>query len=276
MLAHIEKLKEYRVGTVCVTGGEPTLNPHLAEYIHELKKLDVGKICLQTNAVRLQDAGRVAELAAAGLDFAFVSLHSHDAALSDMMTGLKGAHEKTVQGILSLRQGGVMVLISHVMNTFNYQALPEFVAFVRDRLDRTPMVFLSAAPIYGAMMHRGLIPNLTRLRQPLIQALDLCYETRAPFSGLAGMCGIPLCILDGDPRWFPDMRRVPRGLNPRDMIKTQECDACSLEPCCYGLRKHYADFFGTRELKAVRIPGFMPRDVDVWHSDYLKDFYAAW
>lgn len=276
VMESIEHLDGYHVGTVCITGGEPTLNPRMAEYIAALKQRDVGKICLQTNAVNLHQPSRVQELAEAGLDFAFVSLHSHEASLSDMMTGVEGSYEKTVQGILNIRASGILALVSHVMNKFNYRALPDFAAFVRDHLGGAPVVFLSAAPIYGAMMHRGLIPELSRLKKPLLQALELCYRDRIPFSGLAGMCGIPLCVLDGDPRWFPDMRRTPRSISTRDMIKTQECESCSIEPCCYGLRKHYADFFGTGELKAVNRPGFKPRDVDVWNGDYLKEFYAAW
>lgn len=275
VLENIRKLSDYQVGTVCVTGGEPTLNSHLPEYIKSLKTENIRKVCLQTNAVKLGNIDYAKKVVEAGLDFAFVSLHSHDATISDMLTGMEGSFEETVKGILNLQELGATVLLSHVINSFNYESLPEFARFVHGKLRDAKIAFLCAAPIYGAMMHRGLIPKLSDLRKPLVEALETCIDLKVPFSGLATMCGIPLCILDGNPRYFPDMRPVKNMQNDADMLKTDECAKCSLEKCCFGVRKNYAHFYGAGELRAIYVEDFNPPEVDVWRRDYLDDFYSG-
>ncbi|MFA6450591.1 MAG: radical SAM protein, partial [bacterium] len=270
--SYIEKLLQYKIGAVCITGGEPTLNGNLVEYVSMLKTENIRKVWLQTNAVRLHSEERAAELAKAGLDFALVSLHSHSPEISDMLTGLDGSFEKTVKGIYNLRKNGVNIMISHVINSFNYRSLPEFVEFAASELNRTHIVFSVAAPIYGAMMNRGLLPKLSEIKGYLIRALELCYELRVPFSGLAAMCGIPLCILDGNPRYYPDARILGSQQESRDMIKTDACSGCGLAACCFGLRKNYADFHGTGELRQVNPEGFKPRIIDMWNTDYMNDY----
>ncbi len=272
--SYINELRHYEVGSVCISGGEPTLNANLVEYVKMLKTGNIRKVGLQTNAVLLHREDRVQALAEAGLDFALVSLHSHKPEVSDMLTGLPGSFDKTVKGIANLRRNGVFVLISHVINSFNYTALSEFVEFTAAALDRTQIVFSVAAPIYGAMIFRGLIPRMSELKKPLTKALDLCYELRVPFSGLTAMCGIPLCILDGNPVYFPDARVLETAGRSRDMIKTDACADCGLNGCCFGIRKNYAEFYGTDELHPVGAEGFKPREMDVWNTDFFSEYLS--
>ena len=272
--SYIEKLRQYDIGAVCITGGEPTLNPNLIEYIKMLKTDNIRKVCLQTNAVLLHREEKASALARAGLDFALVSLHSHRPDISDMLTGLAGSFDKTIEGISNLRKNGVLVLISHVINSFNYKNLPEFVKFAASSLERTPIVFSTAAPIYGAMMDRSIIPRLGEIKKHLTTALDLCYELRVPFSGLPAMCGVPLCIFDGNHRYYPDAKLLgPREDSP-DMIKTAACSGCGLSTCCLGLRKYYAGFYGTDELRPVSAEGFKPREPDILSADFIVGYFS--
>ncbi|HOO57510.1 MAG TPA: radical SAM protein [bacterium] len=268
--SYIKELRNYEVGSVCISGGEPTLNKNLVEYVKMLKTGNIRKVGLQTNAVLLHRESNALALREAGLDFALVSLHSHSPEVSDMLTGLPGSFSKTVRGISNLRKNGIMVLISHVINSFNFASLSRFVEFSASALDRTPIVFSVAAPIYGAMITRGMMPRMSELKSHLSEALDLCYELRVPFSGLTAMCGIPLCILDGNPRYFPDARVIDSGSENRDMLKTEACSNCGLTGYCFGVRKNYAAFYGTGELHPINAEGFKPREMDVWNTDFFK------
>ncbi len=266
----IEEIGRAVPRSVSITGGEPTLNPHLAEYVARVKAVGVNEICLQTNAMLLDDKSRVDELIAAGLNSAFVSLHSNDPEISDMLTGVGGGFDRTVKGITNLIRGSAVVFLSHVINSFNYKLLPDFVEFISRRFERVPIVFSYAAPIYGAMMHRGLIPPLSEVRDVLIKALEKCYELKVPFSGLAGMCGLPPCILDGELRYYPDINRVAEADYLDDMVKAPCCAECSLDGYCFGMRRYYAEIYGTGELKSVQVA-----DVKPVILDYVKpeDFY---
>src|SRR4029077_4373803 len=66
-----------------LSGGEPTLNPRLVEYVRLAKRVGVSAVEVQTNATRLAERGLARALADAGLDRAMVSLHGSTAELSD-------------------------------------------------------------------------------------------------------------------------------------------------------------------------------------------------
>jgi len=266
----ISDFKSHKLKTVSITGGEPTLNPNLPGYIKMIREAGVEEICLQTNAMLINGKGLAGELIEAGLNSAFVSLHSHIPEISDLITGVEGGFEKTVGGIENLVRSGAIVFISHVINSFNYEHLVGFVEFTASSFKKVPIIFSYAAPIYGAIMHRGLIPQLNRIRAPLIAALERCYELKVPFSGLSGMCGIPPCILDGNLKYYPDINRVAPGDGGEDMLKTDCCESCSLNDFCFGIRKNYADIYGTEELHAVFVENVKPTVLD-----YVKpeDFF---
>ena len=266
----IQKIGERKVDTVAITGGEPALHPRLAEYVGLIRNTGARHICLQTNATLLGEPGRAAGLARAGLGLAMVSLHSHDPDVSDMLTGAAGGFQKTRHGIECLAAEGVFVVLSHVINAFNYRDLPRFVLFVHERVSHAPIVFSLAAPIYGAMMHRGVIPGFAQVREPLTRALDLCMEHGIAFSGLSAMCGIPPCVLGGRAGYYPDSRKIAPQEN-EDMIKADSCARCACDAYCFGVRKNYAEIYGLEELQPVEewdpvLPGLDMR---------TREFYNA-
>lgn len=247
-----------RVELISISGGEPTLNRNLCEYVSQLKELDVDELSLQTNAVLLSGGSAARDLAAAGLDSAFVSLHSHDAALSDAITGKPGTFEKTIRGIERLREAGVYVYLSYVANTLNYKQTPGFIDFVAGTLDCIPVIFSYATMHNPPMMYRGIAPMLSKIKDPFIRAIDLCREHRIPYAGLAGECGVPPCILDCDVKYYPDLHDVEVPMKNPIMYKDERCSTCSLNPYCHGFRKLYIELFGDSEIKPVRLNNFNP------------------
>src|SRR5439155_16755168 len=75
---------------VVLSGGEPTLNPRLLDYVRLARRLGAAAVELQTNGTRLAHARLATALAEAGLDGAMVSLHGATAAISDAVTGAPG------------------------------------------------------------------------------------------------------------------------------------------------------------------------------------------
>src|SRR6185369_8547389 len=97
-----------------LSGGEPTLNPRLVDYVRLAKRVGVSAVELQTNATRLAERDLARALADAGLDRAMISLHGSTAALSDGVTGAPGTFEATVRGIDELVQTPVHVRLNFV------------------------------------------------------------------------------------------------------------------------------------------------------------------
>jgi radical SAM protein with 4Fe4S-binding SPASM domain len=123
---------EAQVPTISFTGGEPTLRDDLPLMIRYASGLGM-RTNLITNGIRCSDPGFVAELSAAGLDSAQVSLESHRADIHDAITGNRGAHEKTLRGIGNLATAGIYTHTNTTICVKNREHLPALASFVKER-----------------------------------------------------------------------------------------------------------------------------------------------
>ncbi len=271
ILAEINALRDSarRINIISITGGEPTMNPRLPEYVSLLHDVKAEELSLQTNAVLLHDMEKTRALVRNGLDSAFVSLHSHDPQVSDLLTGMKGAFKKTIAGIDNLIECGVFVYISHVINTMNCTMLPDFVEYVSGRLGGIPIVFSVAAPHNTQLLYKGIVPVFPDIRSHVIEAVEKCYRNKIPFAGFSGFCGAPPCALGGDLRCYPDLHRVSGR-----MYKNDCCTDCSLNDYCYGYRQLYVDVLGDSEICPIRMEDFRPEIRPMKNRlDFFRNFY---
>lgn len=245
--------------TVAFTGGEPAMHPDLVELIAGARALGAARVHLQTNAVRFAEPALARAVAEAGLDEALVSLHAPTAEASDLLTAAPGSFERTVVGIQQLCAAGVDVVINHVLTSPNAPDFPAFIEMVAERL-RHPRLVVSvavAAHIDRGPLDAGVLPTFTEiaasLRQGLLHAAALDIEVRE----LVHPCGVPPCVLDGDPQIFDraKMRRVTTaGVlgEAEGCVKPPEiCGQCAFEPYCVGVRREYALTHGISELRPI-------------------------
>ena len=128
----IDKIMDQaRVPMISFTGGEPTLRPDLPEFIAHAVSRDM-RTNLITNGIRCGDPAYVAELAAAGLHSAQVSLEAGDAATHDAVVGRPGAFEQTVRAVENLKAAGIHTHTNTTVNRQNLAALPAMIDLLAD------------------------------------------------------------------------------------------------------------------------------------------------
>jgi MoaA/NifB/PqqE/SkfB family radical SAM enzyme len=237
---------------IVLSGGEPTLNARIVEYVALAKSVSAQEVVLQTNAVRLDDAALVAALAAAGLDEAFVSLHGARAATSDAITEAPGTFARTLVGIDRLHETRVRVMLNFVICELNHGELPELVRMVAERWPRASLnVSFVAASTDVVPRDKRLIPRYTDALPPLGDAAREAARLGVKLWGFESMCGVPLCLLpDGVDRAQLALAEIPDGFDRGEFVKTDECRRCRYATTCYGLRRGYAELWGTDELRA--------------------------
>lgn len=239
-------------GVVALSGGEPTLNPRLVSYIRRAKAAGVTEVELQTNATRLGNPTRVAELAAADLDVAFVSLHGASAEVSDQVTESPGTFAQTLAGLDSLAASSISLRINFVLCQLNYREFPQFVTLVATRWPAASItISFVGASTDLVPKTAALIPRYDDLMPQLAEGLRRAAEAKVSTDGFASMCGIPLCLVPGDAHTagFETLAILPAGAGDGEFLKPDECTRCVLEPRCFGIRRGYADLYGTSELK---------------------------
>lgn len=235
---------------VSLTGGEPTLNPRLLEYVALARAHGPHPVALQTNAVRLADAALTDALVAAGVGWVMVSLHAADAALSDALTEAPGTFDKTLLGLDQLhRHEGVTLVINLVLMARNRDAL---LPLVRLSASRWPRAILNVSFVFASsdVVPTALVPRYGDVLPQLFEALAEARRLGVDVRGFDSMCGVPLCLVPAEAR--PALlAEIPDGYDRGEFVHPPACEGCSLRTRCYGLRRSYRDLHGESELRAV-------------------------
>ena len=236
---------------IVLSGGEPTLNRRLRDYVQLAREASGEPPTLQTNAIRLDDRALVDALVAAGLGQAFVSLHGATAEISDAITEAPGTFGRTVNGIDNLVAAGIPVVLNFVICAANRAETPAFVRLVAARWPAARINFsFVAASTDLVPRDRRLIPRYSEVLPALADAVADAERLGVTLTGFESMCGLPLCLV---PQALDHLHLgdVPAELARGEFLHTDACDACRHRTSCWGIRRGYADLYGTEELRAI-------------------------
>jgi MoaA/NifB/PqqE/SkfB family radical SAM enzyme len=258
MLRAIARAAQRGVKRVSFSGGEPTLSPHLAEFVAAAKRAGVPEVELVTNGVLLDRKARVQRLADAGLTHAFVSLHAHDEAISRTLTQKDGDYPRTLAAIEHLLAANVLVSINHVITTRNEAHLATFVEHIHARFGgRVSISFAFVTPQFKALEHAELWPRLSDVMPHLHAAMHRAVELGQPFV-VGARQGVPPCFLGPFAAWT-DLFHIAREAASEDTpqkARGPACARCRYRELCGGLWKPYAARFGFDELAPIEGPPF--------------------
>jgi len=82
-------------------------------------------------------------------------------------------------------------------------------------------------------------------------SLSVWDEVGLQVSGFDSMCGLPLCLVPPEERsQFSTVELAP-GAGDGEFVKVEECASCAEAQRCFGVRRGYAELYGTAELRAI-------------------------
>jgi MoaA/NifB/PqqE/SkfB family radical SAM enzyme len=239
---------------VVLSGGEPTLNPRLVEYVRLASDLGASSVELQTNATRLAHAGLAAALAEAGLNGAMISLHGSTAAISDAVTGAPGTFVATLSGIDALVRTPVRVRLNFVFCQENRDDFPRVVDLVAERWPTAGIVF-SFVGSHTDVVPRStaLIPRFSDVMPSLLEGLARARAAGLDVTGFESMCGLPLCVVPDAERAAFSHVALPEEAGAGEFVKAEACTRCAETHRCFGVRRGYAEIYGTDELRPIAV-----------------------
>lgn len=241
---------------VSFSGGEPTLSKNLVPAIAYCRDQGYEMINIESNAMLLKRPERADEIVAAGLTDAFISLHAVDPDVSDEITGVPDGHPQTIAGIRNLLERGVEVVLNYVITRANIDQLERFPRFVAETFagygDALPGIRYSAAHVINNRVSPDSVPQYTHLARPLHRSLESALEWGVPLKEVGGQCGVPPCVLGGDPRFFPLEHRHSHSQSvDENFRKVAACETCVFQHACVGVRQGYLDLYGDSEFRPV-------------------------
>jgi len=117
-----------------ISGGEATIHPKFIELIRFGKKIGYHAIQTITNGRLFSYQAFLTQCIEAGLSEITFSLHGHNPALHDYLTGVPGSFKQALQGLDNvLKDNRVIVNIDICINRQNIPFLPEILAFFHNR-----------------------------------------------------------------------------------------------------------------------------------------------
>jgi molybdenum cofactor biosynthesis enzyme MoaA len=240
-----------------LSGGEPTLNARLPEYIRLARSLGVRELDLQTNAIKMSDPSYARELVDAGLQQAFVSLHGVTAATSDRVTAAPGTFGKTISGIKNLLAAGAKIRVNFVLCGYNVEDLAKLPDFIRTELGDADIVAnfsFVAASTDNVPRDTKLIPRFRDVAWALERAHTRAVERGLPWTGFDSKCGVPACYLPRAIREEHFTHDLPAEelARAKGFTKSAACADCELDKRCYGIRSTYAAMYGVEELRPIQ------------------------
>jgi MoaA/NifB/PqqE/SkfB family radical SAM enzyme len=237
---------------ITLSGGEPTLNARLVDYVRLARESSTGPVELQTNAIRLADAELARNVITAGVDEVFVSLHGSTAEISDAITDAPGTFVKTVAGLDNLVKLEVALGINFVICQSNYRDLPAFIRLVHARWPKSLISLSFVAPSSDLVPHdRELIPRHSEVVPFIREAMALAWELGLVIAPLESMCGLPLCHWPTEfheQSWKDDL---PASFDAGEFIKPPACNDCVVSRRCFGIRRRYASLYGVDEIRPI-------------------------
>jgi MoaA/NifB/PqqE/SkfB family radical SAM enzyme len=237
---------------IILSGGEPTLDPKLPEYLRLARSVSELPVEVQTNATLLDDPHRVHALVEAGLADAFVSLHACSAEISDAVTEAPGTFARTVKGIDNLIAAGVRVRLNFVICQLNKAELPPYVRMVAARWPGVRVTISFVAPSTDVVPRTSrIIPRYADALPHLAEALAEADRLGVPVDGFESMCGLPLCLVPREAEKLAALGVIAEGEDGGEFLKADACAGCSLSSRCHGIRRRYVELYGAAELRPV-------------------------
>lgn len=232
---------------VLLTGGEPTLHPHLRHLLRWLHGRSPGaRIELLTNGRLLAGEEFTRRLLAASPRLRLVvPVHSLSAAAHDAVTRVPGSFKETLQGIgnvLRLRGPGHSLEVRVVVQRMNYRAAPRTVEGLLRRfpLDRLVVVF---AEYEGAALRS--LPQIGLRYREFRPALER-FRARCGDSSRLAFYHFPRCVA---PRGL--WPRIPRSQPSGEIGFAPSCGRCYQRPACSGIHRGYLELFGPEEFRPI-------------------------
>lgn len=248
---------------VVFTGGEPTLHPEIIAAVTYAKNLDFEQIQIQSNGRMFAYMQFCQSLIKAGVNEFSPALHGSSAEIHDRLTNSPGAWQQVVQGIKNLKLLKQYVLTNTVINSENYQDLPDLARFFVE-LDVNQFQFAYIHIIGTAAENQNwLVPKISLVMPYVKKGLDIGIA-----AGKVVMTeAIPFCLMSGYEKYIAEqIMPSTRVVDAEGVIESYEkyrwnegkakrddCHKCLYFKQCEGPWKEYPRLFGWDEFKPIII-----------------------
>lgn len=247
------------VGTITITGGEPTIRSDFFELLKACYSADLS-VGVQTNGRCFHDADFCKRLHGCGSPRFVVALHGADAEIHDAISQRTGSFAQTSRGMQNLCEAGYHVTGKLVISRLNANCLVRTMELMASFGIRNACFAFPHGHGNARVNYKEIVPCYSEIRDEI----DRLTEKADKLSFDLSLEAFPLCVLN-DPQYVSefqflaprDRRCIPSQseeydwdvLRPLDKQKFTQCAMCSCDPYCEGPWKEYPQTYGDHEFR---------------------------
>ena len=127
----LEIISKAGVTSIAFSGGEPTSNPHITNYIKLTNELGMYP-AMATNGYKLSKQSKLNKFVDAGLEFIQISIDGLNSETHDSFRGVDGSWDKAIQAVKNSVDADLFVEVATTVTTHNIDEIPDIIEFVRD------------------------------------------------------------------------------------------------------------------------------------------------
>lgn len=174
----IKKGKEEGCKRLVISGGDPTVYPHLKEIIEYGNNIGYQKIQLVTNGRMFANEDFAKKIISAGVNELTFSIHGHNAKIHDNLTNVPGSFKQIIKGIKNISKNSNIIINSDTCITKkNYKLLLEIVKFISKTLKINEINLMNLLPIGNAWKYKENIMYEPKEVAPYIhKVIDYCRK----------------------------------------------------------------------------------------------------
>jgi radical SAM protein with 4Fe4S-binding SPASM domain len=127
----LEIISKAGVTSIAFSGGEPTSNPHITDYIKLTTELGMYP-AMATNGYMISKMSRLNKFKDAGLEFVQISIDGLNPETHDSFRGVEGSWEKAIKAVENSVEADFFVEVATTVTTHNIDEIPDMIKFLRD------------------------------------------------------------------------------------------------------------------------------------------------
>jgi len=254
-----------RCNRVVFSGGEPTLQENLIDYVKYAKDLNYKEIQVATNGRLFSLMDYCIKLSEAGASVFAISIHGPNAKIHDYLTRAKGSWNQAITGIKNLKKINKEVITNTVIVKQNYKSLPSIAQkIIALGVDSYQFAFVRVNPIIknDPKLIKKIVPRYFQVERYVKKGLQLGIDSNINTKTEA----IPYCFMKEYENHLSE--RIPPDTNVYDAdnmrkhyektrkneakAKGPKCRTCKYDSVCEGPWKDYPEIFGWDEFKPVK------------------------
>jgi radical SAM protein with 4Fe4S-binding SPASM domain len=243
----IDDYRQKKYEGLIISGGEPTIYPHLEEVIRYCRKNKFACRII-TNGQKISDNKYLKKLAEAGLEHIGLSIYSHLPQIQNYLSQNDSSLENIIKALDNLRKYKIRVDINITINKKNSDHLSKLIKFILDRYEYVEhFIFNNLDPTTERIKDNpDLVPKFSDFEVELVKALNYLQDHGKTFR----VERVPLCYLPGFEFCSTETRKiVKQEIRPiyfldkkglfiqKDFLrnKPEKCKYCSLVDICAGI-----------------------------------------